>query len=134
MVIQRYFLQNMALVFFLSLGCVQASEMLVTSRVVTPPVVVGDPALVSVTLSNDTGSTIHNVDLRLAGAEMMVGGIGVVQLGTLGMNEIGTVLVKLIPSAVDGSLPAIISWRVDYDVVSGDHAQIELGSELSTEE
>ena len=134
MVIQRYFLQNMALVFFLGLGCVQASEMLVTSRVVTPPVVVGDPALVSVTLSNDTGSTIHNVDLRLAGAEMMVGGIGVVQLGTLGMNEIGTVLVKLIPSAVDGSLPAIISWRVDYDVVSGDHAQIELGSELSTEE
>ena len=134
MVIQRYFLQNMALVFFLSLGCVQASEMLVTSRVVTPPVVVGDPALVSVTLSNDTGSTIHNVDLRLAGAEMMVGGIGVVQLGTLGMNEIGTVLVKLIPSAVDGSLPARISWRVDYDVAAGDHTQIELGSELSTEE
>ena len=134
MVIQRYFLQNMALVFFLGLGCVQASEMLVTSRVVTPPVVVGDPALVSVTLSNDTGSTIHNVDLRLACAEMMVAGNGVVQLGTLGMNEIGTVLVKLIPSAVDGSLPAIISWRVDYDVVSGDHAQIELGSELSTEE
>ena len=134
MVIQRYFLQNMALVFFLSLGCVQASEMLVTSRVVTPPVVVGDPALVSVTLSNDTGSTIHNVDLRLAGAEMMVGGIGVVQLGTLGMNEIGTVLVKLIPSAVDGSLPARISWRVDYDVSAGNHVQIELGSELSTEE
>ena len=134
MVIQRYFLQNMALVFFLSLGCVQASEMLVTSRVVTPPVVVGDPALVSVTLSNDTGSTIHNVDLRLAGAEMMVGGIGVVQFGTLGMNEIGTVLVKLIPSAVDGSLPARISWRVDYDVAAGDHTQIELGSELSTEE
>jgi len=134
MVIQRYFLRNMALVFFLGLGCVQASEMLVTSRVVTPPVVVGDPALVSVTLSNDTGSTIHNVDLRLAGAEMMVGGIGVVQLGTLGMNEIGTVLVKLIPSAVDGSLPARISWRVDYDVATGNHVQIELGSELSTEE
>ena len=134
MVIQRYFLQNMALVFFLSLGCVQASEMLVTSRVVTPPVVVGDPALVSVTLSNDTGSTIHNVDLRLAGMEMMVGGNGVVQLGTMGMNDIGTVLVKLTPSAVDGSLPARISWRVDYDVAAGDHTQIELGSELSTEE
>jgi len=134
MVIQRYFLQNMALVFFLSLSCVQASEMLVTSRVVTPPVVVGDPALISVTLSNDTGSTIRNVDLRLAGMEMMVGGNGVVQLGTLGMNEIRTVLVKLTPSAVDGSLPARISWRVDYDVVAGDHAQIELSSELSTEE
>lgn len=134
MVIQRYFLQNMALGFFLSLGCVQASEMLVTSRVVTPPVVVGDPALISVTLSNDTDSTIRNVDLRLAGTEMMVGGNGVVQLGTLGMNEIGTVLVKLTPSAIDGSLPARISWRVDYDVVAGDHAQIELSSELSTEE
>ena len=132
--VQKYFLQSLALAIFLGLSCAQASEMFVTNRVVVAPVVVGDPALISVTLSNDTGSPIRNVDLRLAGTGMIVGGNGVVQLGIVGANEIGTVLVELIPTTDDGSLPTNILWRVDYDVAAGNHTQIELGSELSTEE
>jgi len=57
-----------------------------------------------------------------------------VQLGTVDANGIATVLTELIPTTDDGSLPTSIFWRVDYDVVTGNHQQLELGSELSTEE
>ncbi|NNF97081.1 MAG: hypothetical protein HKM94_09165 [Halobacteria archaeon] len=135
MVVKKYFLQSLALAFVLGLGCAQASEIFVSNRVVAAPVVAGDPALISITLSNGTGGPIRNVDLRLAGAEMMIGGNGVVQLGTVDANGIGTVLAELIPTTDDGSLPTSIFWRVDYDdVVAGNHQQLKLGSELSTEE
>ena len=134
MKVKRHYLQGMALALFLGLGCAQASEISISNRIVTAPVVAGDPALISITLGNNTGGVIRNVDLRLADAKMMVSGNGVVQLGTVGADEIGTVLAELIPATDDGSLPASILWRVDYDLAAGGHAQIELGSELGAEE
>lgn len=134
MIVKKYFLQCLIFVFFIGLGGLQANEIFVSSRVIATPVVAGDPALISITLSNDTGFPIRNVDLRLAGAEMMVGGNGVLQLGTVDTGEIGTILAELIPASDNGNLPASILWRVDYDVVTGNHTQLELSSELGVEE
>jgi len=135
MIIKKYYLQSLILALVLGLGCAQASEIFVSSHVVTTPVVVGDPALVSVSLINGTDNPINNVDLRLASAEMIVGGNGVVQLGTVGANEIATVLAEMLPVTEDGSLPTSIFWQVDFDdVAAGNHQQLELGSELGTEE
>ena len=134
MKVKRHYLQSMALALFLGLSCAQASEISISNRIVTAPAVAGDTALISITLGNNTGGIIRNVDLRLASAKMMVSGNGVVQLGTVGADEIGTVLAELIPATDDGNLPANILWRVDYDLAAGDHAQIELGSELGAEE
>ncbi len=134
MIINKYIIRSFALLFMIGVSSVQASEIFVSTHVISTPIVPGDPALISITLSNDTGGQIRNVDLRLAGTEMMLEGNGVLQLGTMDLDGIDTVLAKLIPASEDGSLPVNIIWQVDYDVSSGNHARIEIGSELGMEE
>lgn len=132
--VNKYFLQILVFVVFIGIGCAQASEIYVSSRVVSTPSILGDPALVSVTLSNGAGTSIRNVDLRLAGSEMMIRGNGVLQFGNVDADGISTILAELYPAANDGGMPGSILWRIDYDVVTGNHIQIELSSELSAEE
>jgi len=134
MIVNKYIIRSFALLLIFGVSVAQASEIFVSTRVISTPIVAGDPALISITLSNDTGGQIRNVDLRLAGTEMMLEGNGVLQLGTIDSDGIDTVLAELIPVTNDGSLPASIYWQMDYDTAAGNHQQLELGSELSMEE
>lgn len=134
MVVNKYFLQSLIFAFFIGIGCAQASEIFVSNRVVSTPAVPGDPALISITFSNGTNTSIRNVDLRLVGSGMMIGGNGVLQLGAVDANGISTVLAELFPASNDGGLPGSILWKVDYDMFASGHIQVELSSELGVEE
>ena len=134
MVVKKHFIQHLIVVFFLGLGCLQASEVSVSTRIVSTPDIPGDPTLISITVSNDTINAIRNVDLRLARSEVVIGGNGVLQLGTVVANGFNTVEAEIFPATSDGGLPGSIVWKVDYDDVAGSHLQNELITVLGTEE
>lgn len=134
MIIKKHFMQFLVFVFFIGIGYLHASEISVSTRIVTTPDIPGDPVLISITVSNDTFNTVRNVDLRLARSEMKIGGNGVLQFGTVTANGFNTVEAEIFPVSSDGGLPSNIVWKVDYDDVAGSHLQNELITVLGTEE
>lgn len=134
MFVKKYLTQCMIVIYLIGLGCLQASEISVSTRIVSVPDIPGDPSLISITVSNDTTNSIHNVDLRLARSEVMIGGNGVLQFGTVAASGFNTVEAEIFPASSDGSLPDSIVWKVDYDDVAGSHLQNELITVLGAEE
>ncbi len=93
---------------------------------------VGNQVMGNVTADvlNMSGSTIRNVDLRLANPGGMTVEKGVLQFGRIPSDDVKTTtkLFNADQEFVDSGEPVI--WRLDYDDANGNHQQEIISSDL----
>ncbi len=134
MTVKRNLFKYLIVMFLTGSSYLHASEVSVSADLIMGPTVIGDPAIISVTVNNMTTHSIHNFDLRLSGSDMMIGGNGVLQFGVITANGSSTLETQLLLSSSNGDIPESIVWQADYDDVAGEHVISELSTVLSNEE